>query len=299
MTSAGEGEAAALQVIASKLPYLAPALRQVGEYVLDDPARAQHLTITELASACGVAESTVSRFVREVGLARYQDLRIGAAEAAVLSRQAASSAPDASVYAGIERDETLADLVAKITASSERALHQTAARLNLEAVDRAVRLIESADVIMFVCMGSSSIAAEDGVMRLTRAGKKCMLFRDQSIQVMSATIMTARDLVIGISDSGESLPVIDALRLARIHGAPTIAITAQEGSSVYDHADVTLFTANAAGSGELYGETVTSKWGQVLVMDVLYAGFAARNYDQTLSHLAETFSAGIRHSRAR
>ena len=34
-------------------------------------------------------------------------------------------------------------------------------------------------------------------------------------------------------------------------------------------------------------------------MDVLYAGYAARHYDQTLTHLSETFSAGIRHSRAR
>jgi len=35
-----------------------------------------------------------------------------------------------------------------------------------------VRLIENADLIAFFAMGSSSIAAEDGVMHLTRAGKK-------------------------------------------------------------------------------------------------------------------------------
>jgi DNA-binding MurR/RpiR family transcriptional regulator len=288
----------ALQVIATKIPYLAPALRQVGEYVLADPERAQHLTITELAGACGVAESTVSRFVREVGLARFQDLRIGAAEAAVLNRGAVIPAQDLSVYAGVARDEPLADVMTKITASSEQALRQTAMRLNLEAVAEAVELIDSANIVMFVCMGSSSLAAEDGVMRLTRAGKKCILFRDQSVQVMTATILDAHDVVIGLSDSGESLPVIDALRLARKHDARTIAITSAERSSLVAHADVALFTSGAASGGELYGETVTSKWGQVLVMDVLYAAFAARNYDATLAHLAETYSAGIRHSRA-
>ncbi|MEZ5117738.1 MAG: MurR/RpiR family transcriptional regulator [Candidatus Nanopelagicales bacterium] len=297
-TRVGEG-GAALRVVATKLPYLAPALRQVGEYVLEDPGRAQHLTITELAAACGVAESTVSRFVREVGLARYQDLRIGAAETAVLNRQSSAGSPEPSVYAGVAPDDSLGEIATKISASSEQALRQTASLLNLDALDRAVSLIEASDVVMFACMGSSSLAAEDGVMRLTRAGKKCMLFRDQSIQVMSATILGPDDLVIGISDSGESLPVIDALRLARRHGASTIAITAGDGSSVIDQADVTLFTARGTSVGELYGETVTSKWGQVLVMDMLYAAFAARTYDRTMAHLKETYSAGIRHSRAR
>jgi DNA-binding MurR/RpiR family transcriptional regulator len=246
-----------------------------------------------------VAESTVSRFVREVGLSGYQDLRLGAAEVAVLTRAAHSHRSDPSVYEGISRDDSLTDLVSKIAASSEQALRQTAAGLNVDELDRAVALVDAAQVVMFACMGSSSIAAEDGVMRLTRAGKKCMLFRDQSIQVMSATIVTEDDLVVGISDSGESRPVIDALRLAREHGAATIAITQAVDGSLTDCADVVLFTARASSGGALYGETVTSKWGQVLVMDLLYAGLAARNYERTLAHLEETYAAGIEHSRAR
>ena len=57
-----------LQRIASRLPYLPTALRQVAEYILERPATTQSMSITALAAEVGVAESTVSRFVREIGL---------------------------------------------------------------------------------------------------------------------------------------------------------------------------------------------------------------------------------------
>ena len=60
---------------------------------------------------------------------------------------------------------------------------------------------------------------------------------------------------------------------------------------------VALFTATIPGGG-LYGESVTSKWGQLLVVDALYATFAARRFDETLGHLEETYAAAIQHSRS-
>lgn len=136
-------------------------------------------------------------------------------------------------------------------------------------------------------------------MRFTRAGKKCLHFRDQSVQVMLATILGPGDVLIGISDSGQSLTIFDALRLGRSRGVPTIGITSAEGSPVTEHSDVTLFTGNVPAGGGLYGESVTSKWGQLLVVDILYAASAARRYDETIGHLEETFAAGIKHSRSR
>ncbi len=135
-------------------------------------------------------------------------------------------------------------------------------------------------------------------MRFTRAGKKCVLFRDQSVQVMLATILGPGDVLIGISDSGQSTPIFEAMRLARSRGVPTVGITSAAGSPVAQHADVPLFTGNVPAGGGLYGESVTSKWGQLLVIDILYAAFAARRYDETVRHLEETFAAGIKHSRS-
>lgn len=134
-------------------------------------------------------------------------------------------------------------------------------------------------------------------MRFTRAGKRCLLYRDQSIQAMLATIVGPGDVVIALSDSGRSTPVIEVIRQSRAHGAATIAITSDDDSPVAKSAEVVLFTSAAPSGGALYGEAVAAKWGQLLVVDTLYATFAARHFDRTLAHLQETFAAGIKQSR--
>jgi len=288
-----------LQQIARGLPYLNPALRRVAEFILERPGTAKTMTITELAAASDVAESTVSRFVKQLGLGRYPSLRVGIAEALLLDRPNGVEPDRKHVYEGILQGDSSTTIIGKITGSSHQALRKTGAGLDAAAIDRAVELIDSANVIIFCCMGSSSIAAEDAIMRFTRAGKKCLLFRDQSLQVMTATIVTPEDVVIGISDSGESTPVVEALAQARKNGARTIGVTSAGASRLTRHATVTLCTSTATPIRiEIYGEAMTGKWGQILVMDVLYAAFAVRHFDETLRHLEETYASGIRTSRA-
>ena len=82
-----------LHRISARLPYLPPSLRLVAEAVLKSPERAQAMTITELALAAGVGESTVSRFVRELGVDGYKSLLLGLAEAAFISKAAAVTPP--------------------------------------------------------------------------------------------------------------------------------------------------------------------------------------------------------------
>jgi RpiR family transcriptional regulator, carbohydrate utilization regulator len=286
-----------LQRIASRLPYLPTALRQVAEYILERPATTQSMSITALAAEVGVAESTVSRFVREIGLDGYQALRLGIAEAAFVRRAQAESAPQRFVYEGIASTDGPAEVIAKIRHSSAQALAQTAEQLDVSEFERAVQALERATTVVFTCMGSSSIAAEEGVMRFTRAGKKCLLFRDQSLQAMVATILGDGDLVVAISDSGQSTSVVDVVASARAHGAATVAVTSVPDSPLARAAEMALYTASVPSGGALYGEAVTSKWGQLLVVDALYAAYAARHFDETVAHLEETYAAGIKRSR--
>jgi len=290
-----------ISAIAAKLPYLRPALRQVGELVLAEPERAKGMTISELAAAAGVADSTVTRFVKELGLGGYQSLRVGIAESLMTERgESEEERQGRYVYEGITQLDSSASIVAKIAGGGMQALQRTGAGLDPQAVDRATDLIERANVLLFCCMGSSSIAGEEGVMRFVRAGKKCLLFRDQSLQLMSATIADPRDVLIGISVSGASTPVVEALEQGRENGAATIAVTATQDSEIVRHADVALYSTALPSEREgLYGESVTAKWGQLLVIDVLYATYAARHFDSSLEHLQRTYESGIRATRLR
>jgi RpiR family transcriptional regulator, carbohydrate utilization regulator len=287
------------QQISAKLPYLSPALRQLGEYILAAPYAPQSMTISELASAAGVADSTVSRFTSKLGLDGYHALKLGMAEAE-FARRAYNGAggSEGFVYENVTRGDSVATIVTKLSKSSRHALDQTTRQLDVDALEAAVRLVERARTLVLASMGSSSIAAENAVGRFTRAGKKCLFERDQALQVMAAQTVDPDDLVVGISDSGRTTLVIEALRLAKLRGAPTLAITSDPQAPLLEHADVVLFTANVPSAGGIYGETVTSKWGQLLVVDALYAAFAARNFDATIAHLKQTYSTVIEQSRS-
>ena len=288
-----------IEHIYKQAPYLNPALRRIAEYVIEHPEQCKSMTIKQLATACGVAESTVTRFVKEINLASYQELKIAIAETLSSTDGAETSMPERYVYEGILSTDSGQMIVDKVVHRNIQTLTDTKQRLNMAELDKAVLAIDQAQVIVFSCMGSSAVAGEEGVMRFTRAGKKCLLFRDQSIQLMTTAIVDERDVVIGISNSGRSTPVIECLKLAQTKGAKTICITSFEDSPLVHYADIALFTPTKSPPPglDLYGEATTSVSAQILVLDVLYAGYAIRNIDETLEFLEDTYAAGIRDSR--
>ena len=290
-----------IEHIYKQAPYLNPALRRIAEYVIEHPEQCKSMTIKQLATACGVAESTVTRFVKEINLASYQELKIAIAETLSSTDGAETSMPERYVYEGILSTNSGQMIVDKVVHRNIQTLTDTKQRLNMTELDKAVLAIEQAQVIVFSCMGSSAVAGEEGVMRFTRAGKKCLLFRDQSIQLMTTAIVNERDVVIGISNSGRSTPVIECLKLAQTKGAKTICITSFDDSPLVKYADIALFTPTKSPPPglDLYGEATTSVSAQILVLDVLYAGYAVRNIDETLEFLEDTYAAGIRDSRKR
>lgn len=287
------------RLINKKIAYLNPALRRIAEYILGNPSQCKSITTKELAAASNVAESTITRFVKEIGLDSYQELKIGIAEALTMKVAPSSiSVEENYVYEDISRKDTQEMILDKVLYRNVQTMTETKQRLNTEELSKAVEAIDQANVILFSSMGSSSVAALSGVMRFTRAGKKCMMLNDQSSQLMTAAIAGPDDVMIGISNSGRSKDVIDSMRLAQSKGARTIGITSFEDSPLTKYSDITLFTsAKSSNEGSaLYWEAAASKTAQVLVLDLIYASYAAKNFTQTLNYMEETFKV-LRNSR--
>jgi RpiR family carbohydrate utilization transcriptional regulator len=281
------------------MPYLNPALQRIAEYVLEYPEQCKTMTIKQLAAACSVADSTVSRFVKAIDLKSYQDLKIAIAEALSSNDRSDVRAEEKHIYEGISPTDSIATIIEKVVYQDVQTLTAVKQRLNVDELNKAAEVIDKANIIVFCGMGSSGVAAEEAVMRFTRAGKKCLLFRDQGLQLMTMAILGRQDVVIGISNSGRTKLVVESVRLAQSKGAQTIVITSFEDSPLAKHADISLFTPTKSPPPglNLYGEATTSVSAQILVIDVLYLSFAARHFDQTLKFLEETYTAAIRHTR--
>ncbi|MFC4091404.1 MurR/RpiR family transcriptional regulator, partial [Micromonospora sp. GCM10011541] len=113
---------------------LTGALRRVAEHVLSDPKAAARATIVELAERSGTSPETITRFCRAMGFEGYADLRLGIASETGRARSAGWTVD---IGREIQPSDPLSRVLDQIMAADTRAMHDTAALLDLAEVERA------------------------------------------------------------------------------------------------------------------------------------------------------------------
>ncbi|MDQ0395553.1 MurR/RpiR family transcriptional regulator [Labrys monachus] len=275
---------------------LNPTLRRVADLVLDRTSEAKAMSIKELAEACRVSQSSVSRFVRAVGAESYQDFRIMLAEGLTRS-VGANRTGEPSVYEGIAPGDDAAAIIAKVARRQAEIIQAASISLDPVQLQRAADLVAAHDTLVFFGVGSSLLAAEDGVMRFLRIGKACVYNRDANIQMFSVAGLAGRAVAIGISESGRTRSTVEAVREAAALGMPSIAITSAAGSPLARSADAVLLTPGAAPEptgGEGMYESMVSKMAQLAAMDALYALVAVQDHQRALARLDYTDAVIVR-----
>ena len=124
-----------LDTIYKKAPYLNPALRRIADFIIAQPEQCKTMTIKELAIACDVAESTVTRFVKEIDLKSYQDLKIAIAEALFGNDAMGAQPEERYVYEGIARTDSASQIIDKVVYRNIQTLIDTRLRLNAELIE--------------------------------------------------------------------------------------------------------------------------------------------------------------------
>jgi DNA-binding MurR/RpiR family transcriptional regulator len=271
-------------------PTLVPSKQRVAALILRDPARASTLTISELARAAETSETTVLRLCHELGVPGYRDLRV--ALAAESGREQGRTGGTQEVGGDIGRQDDLDAIVEKVTGADQRAIADTARVLDRAALAEAVRLVATARRIDIVGVGASAVVALDLQQKLHRIGLIAYAWHDTHAALTAAAILTRRDVAIGISHSGSTLDVIDAVREASARGARTIALTGVPGSPLATEAGLRLVTADRETT--FRSGATASRIAALSIVDVLFVAVAQRRYDRTVAALSATRTAVAR-----
>lgn len=253
-----------LASLQSAIPGLPPAEQKVAAYVMEHASEVVYLSVTQLADAAGVAEATVTRFCRSIGLRGYQELKIR------LSRDLAWHAGATSQVVaepGVAESSTVAGLAQRLTQLSAQSLEATLQMIDLQAVEAAAEAIVNARHIRFYGMGESWPLCYWAQVRLLALGRPADAYMDAHIQAMSAALLGPGDVAFGISHMGETKDVVESLRTAREGGATTICLTAQGRAPVTEVSDIRLICVTQDLA--LARRTVRSKISQVLLLDLL------------------------------
>nr|WP_188279557.1 MurR/RpiR family transcriptional regulator [Streptomyces sp. CBMA29] len=271
--------------VRSLLPDLAPAERRVAAAVLANPALAARSSITELAEAATTSETTVIRFCRSVGLRGYPELRIAlAADAA-----RAETRDDRHLGSDITPTDDLSEVVGKVAFADARAVEETARQLDVDTLRRVVAAVAAAGRVDIYGVGANALVAADLQQKLHRIGRVSFAWSDTHIMLTSAAVLSPGDVAIGLSHTGATADTVEALRVARGHGATTVALTSFPRSpirAVSDHLLTTVAPETTFRSG-----ATASRIAQLTVIDCLFIGVAQHHLDSARKALKETYDA--------
>jgi DNA-binding MurR/RpiR family transcriptional regulator len=268
------------------MPSLRPAEQRVAQAVLADPGGISESSITTVARRCQTSETTVLRFCRAIGLAGYPELRIALARAAQWEEtDQISGAP---TTGQISATDSLGDVVAKITHADARSIEDTGAAVDLEVLGAAVKAVATAARIDIYGVGASGLVCEDLHQKLHRLGLLSFHWADAHLSLSSAAMLGPKDVAIGVSYTGSTVDTVDPLRIARMRGATTIAITNFGSAPIAEEADLLLVTAGRETT--FRSGAMASRISQLALVDCLFAGVAQRSYDQAIKLLDSAYA---------
>ena len=266
---------------------LRTAEQRVADFILKHAEELIYLTVTELAERTQTSESTVVRLCQKIGYKGYQEFKI------MLARDLVG--PTETVYEQIDSGDSLESLKTKVFQANAQALKDTIEVLSDAELTRAVDAILHARRVEIYGIGGSAPLALDAYHKFMKLGVSAVWLNDSDLMAMSSSLLTAGDVARGISHTGASRDVCDAMENAQNAGATTICITHRATSPITKVSNVKLFTA--AKETAFGSDATSSRIAQLSIIDVLYAGIANADYDHALARIKKTreASAGKRY----
>jgi len=257
---------------------LRTAEQRVADFILKNPDDLIYLTVTELAERTQTSESTVVRLCQKIGYKGYQEFKI------MLARDL--TGPAEKIYEEITPSDSLATVKEKVFQANQQALRDTLEVLSNSELEAAVKAIAQADKIEMYAIGGSGPVAADARHKFLKLGITSIARSDADLISMSSALLKPADVAIGISHTGATRDVCDALENAKKSGATTICITHRSTSPITKVSDIKLFTA--AKETAFGSDAMSSRIAQLTIIDTLYLGVALLNYDRSMLNIQKT-----------
>jgi len=252
----------------------------VAQYVIDHPHETINSSIQHLANLTNVSEATIVRLSKKIKCKGFQDLKM---KIAMELNNANERGPD---YDELNMNYSKESVINSISQSNIKSIKNTAQILSPEELEQAILILNKARKICVFGIGASSIIAEDLKQKLTRIDKWCEVGKSYDEQATLSANLTNEDVVIAISNTGQTEDMIQSLSLARDKGSQIISITKYSKNYIADLANINLFFSSV--EKPVRSAAMSSRIAMLNVIDILFISLASRNYERYTKLLENT-----------
>ena len=229
-----------ISVICEKYEEIFSAERKVADFVLQNPHKAVECNVSELAKLSGVSDATIVRMCHHIGYTGYYQFRITLARD--IGKKQYSDAESSKSIGAIDR--FFQDYAENMIAIGRR--------IDSETMWNCVNLLKNCNMAHIIATGNTSTLSQYMGFRLGRLGVKSSFGVSPEYYMNHINLADSNDIVIAISKSGSSKPVILGMELAKDKGLKCIAITSHLQSPVSELSDYVLLSHGKDSSFNYY-----------------------------------------------
>lgn len=219
-----------IDVIYNKLPQMSVTDKKIAQVVLQQPKDVVDYTISQLAQTAAVSEASVSRFCKNLNIDGFHQLKTRLAQVS----------ENENVTVTI--DDDVQQVLKNITDNKNIEISNTLKNLDTKKLNQVLALIKKARLIQVVAEGNTYPVAIDAVYKFNQIGLLAMSDAAFETSLAQTLNMNQQDILIIISNSGESKSLMKQLQVAHSQNIQVIAITNREDSPIAQKADFHLKT---------------------------------------------------------
>lgn len=212
------------------------AEKKIAKFILSHPKDAVNMTVSELADISDVSIASVSRFCKKVGLKGFAQLKIS------LAQEVANTHGGENISNEILLDD-IPQSLQNILANKITELKQTVNQINTKEFGEILKSIQFSKRVQVVAVGNTIPVALDAAFKFNELGIPTTAGSIWETQLSYAYTLGKGDVLIAISNSGESNKVYEAVEIANSNRATTIGITNNKHSAIGEAVKYHITTA--------------------------------------------------------
>jgi DNA-binding MurR/RpiR family transcriptional regulator len=203
--------------------------KDIAKYILQKGNEIKNINITELAKVTGTSSSSITRFCKKINCDSFVDMKI----------KISSTQQEIPLKQGEKIFDDVYNFYNKVISNTIKIIEK-------EKIIKVVNLIKSAQRISIYGVGSSGLTVIEMAQRLLRMGLNVTSITDSHMMLINSSVTSNVDLVIGISTSGNTKDVVNALRISKRNNGTIVSITSFADSEIAKISDTTLFVYNSS-----------------------------------------------------
>lgn len=181
------------------------------------------------------------------------------------------------------------DLTRNVLSDYGELLNKTFSLIDEEQFLRVGDMLNNAGRVYIYGQGSSGLVAREMEFRFMRLGMVCKAITDDHMIRMNRVMLNPDCLVIGISISGETKIITQAIQNAKKVGAKTVLVTSNNSDDLRQQCDELVLVAVKKHLAQ--GNNISPQFPVLVVMDIFYAYYMDLDRDHRSQIFTNTLSA--------